>query len=317
MTQPDDQSDQPADGPDEDRHDGVGLRRLGELARRHAPTLAPGPPTARPRRARGPRTLERRGSPDPTLARARSRSGCWWCSCSSARCCGSRARTPRRTRSPTSASLLLDPGPCSSAPSRPAGATAPAARRRSRVELRPVDLEGGRRLLVASGTGPRPPPATPSYGADAEARVDALLGAAVRQLARGDGRRDGPAAGHQEGRGAGPPAAADRTQRTGHDRARSRVSPTTTRCSSPSTRTQTSAARSRPSFGCSTRSSRRSPTGRPASSTLAAATRRSPSPPTGTSPTAWARARVVGVDVKAQARQHNEAWPPSWLVGAR
>lgn len=92
-----------------------------------------------------------------------------------------------------------------------------------RVELRPVDLKSGRRLLVAEWDGTQTTTSHVDYGAEAETRVDVLLAEpygnwhveTVDATVQVRVTKKGSAQVHR--------AAADRTQRTGHDRPRSRV----------------------------------------------------------------------------------------------
>ena len=93
----------------------------------------------------------------------------------------------------------------------------------SRVELRPVDLKGGRRLLVAEWDGTQTTTSHAEYGPEAEARVDALLRQpygnwhveSVDATVQLRVTKKGAAQVHR--------SPAQRTQRTEHDRARSRV----------------------------------------------------------------------------------------------
>jgi SAM-dependent methyltransferase len=92
-----------------------------------------------------------------------------------------------------------------------------------RVELRPVDLKAGRRLLVAEWDGTQTTTSHVEPGAEAEARVDALLAEpygnwhveTVDETVQLRVTKKGAAQVHR--------AAAQRAQRTGHDRVRTRV----------------------------------------------------------------------------------------------
>ena len=100
-----------------------------------------------------------------------------------------------------------------------------------RVELRPVDLKAGRRLQVVAHD------ATPGHHHQrgvrrpGRGRRRPAARAAVRQLARRDDGPDRPAAGHQEGRGAGPPRG-DRARR--RPRRRTGTTGSSRACSTPS-----------------------------------------------------------------------------------
>ena len=178
----------------------------------------------------------------------------------------------------------------------------------ARTELRPVDLKGGRRLLIAVWDGTQTTTSHAVYGSEAEARVDALLAEpygnwhveTVDETVQLRVTKKGAAQVHR--------APAQRSQRTGHDRVRSRVladeDPLFAALDADADKRRQVEAFLRlldpvlPSVG-------ERPTGLVdlgcGNAALTFAAYRHLTDGLGR------EARVVGVDVKAQAREHNEA----------